>query len=348
MNKGLFPREGTRHHAPASPTAAVLYFTRPGLRSGRFVSAPPTHFHRLPGGSSAGTDGPGGASRRTRAPRRRAQPGDHRPRRPRQDDAGRRHALAERDLPRQRGGDGAGDGLQRPRAREGHHHPRQEHLHPLPRHPHQHRRHPRPRRLRRRGGAHAQDGRRRAAARRRQRGAAAADPLRAAQGARGAAHPDRGDQQDRPPRRAAGRGARRDLQPVHRPRRRRGAARLPGLVLQRQEGHLPPVARRRGDDAGAALRGDPAHGAGAVVLADDAAAAAGHQPRLRRLRRPPRHRPPLQRRRDARGRRRRSPTATATPSPSRSPASTATTVCAGWRSPRRRRATSSRWRASRR
>ena len=36
----------------------------------------------------------------------------HRPRRSRQDDAGRRHALAERHLPRQRAGDGAGDGLQ--------------------------------------------------------------------------------------------------------------------------------------------------------------------------------------------------------------------------------------------
>ena len=48
----------------------------------------------------------------------------------------------------------------------------------------QHRRHPRPRRLRRRGRAGADDGRRRAAAGRRLRGPAAADPLRAAQGAR--------------------------------------------------------------------------------------------------------------------------------------------------------------------
>ena len=48
----------------------------------------------------------------------------------------------------------------------------------------QHRRHAGPRRLRRRGRAHAVDGRRRHAARGRVRGAAAADALRAAQGAR--------------------------------------------------------------------------------------------------------------------------------------------------------------------
>ena len=66
----------------------------------------------------------------------------------------------------------------------------------------QHRRHAGPRRLRRRGRAHAQDGRRRPAAGRRLRGPAAADPLRAQEGARGAAAAGRGDQQDRPRRRA--------------------------------------------------------------------------------------------------------------------------------------------------
>ena len=85
-----------------------------------------------------------------------------------------------------------------PRAREGHHHPRQEHRRALRRHrraarrrDHQHHRHPRPRRLRRRGRARPVDGRRRRAARRRLRGPAAADPVRAAQGARRAAagHP---------------------------------------------------------------------------------------------------------------------------------------------------------------
>ena len=67
---------------------------------------------------------------------------------------------------------------------------------------------PGPRRLRRRGRAGAVDGRRRAAAGRRLRGPAAADPLRAAQGARGAAAGDPRDQQGRPPRRPHRRGRR--------------------------------------------------------------------------------------------------------------------------------------------
>ena len=65
----------------------------------------------------------------------------------------------------------------------------------------QHRRHARPRRLRRRGRAGADDGRRRPAARRRLRGPDAADALRAPQGARGAAAGDLRDQQGRPARR---------------------------------------------------------------------------------------------------------------------------------------------------
>ena len=83
----------------------------------------------------------------------------------------------------------ARDGLQRPGAREGHHHPREEHRGALQvaggrlRHRHQHHRHPRPRRLRRRGRARPVHGRRRRAAGRRLRGPAAADPVRAAQGA---------------------------------------------------------------------------------------------------------------------------------------------------------------------
>ena len=55
------------------------------------------------------------------------------------------------------------------------------------------------------------------AARRRRRGAAAADALRAPEGARAAPAGRRRDQQDRPRRRAPGRGARRDLRAVHRP-----------------------------------------------------------------------------------------------------------------------------------
>ena len=78
-------------------------------------------------------------------------------------------------LRRPRGGRRPGHGLDRPRAGEGHHDPRQEHRDPLRRGEDQHRRHARPRRLRRRGRAGAHDGRRRAAARRRGRGPAAAD-----------------------------------------------------------------------------------------------------------------------------------------------------------------------------
>ena len=52
----------------------------------------------------------------------------HRPRRPRQDHAGRPAAAAERHLPRQPAGGRARDGFERPRARARHHHPRQVHL----------------------------------------------------------------------------------------------------------------------------------------------------------------------------------------------------------------------------
>ena len=138
----------------------------------------------------------------------------------------------------------AGHGLDRPRAREGHHDHGEEHRHHLPRDPDQHRGHARPRRLRRRGGAHAQDGRRRDAAGGRERGPAAADALRAPQGARVRPAADRRDQQDRPPRRASAGGTQRGLRPVHRPRRHGGPARLPGALLQRAQGHLPALARR--------------------------------------------------------------------------------------------------------
>ena len=107
-----------------------------------------------------------------------------------------------RHLPRQRGDDRAGHGLERTRARARHHHSGQEHGRRLRRLQDQHRRYSWPRRLRRRGRARAQDGRWRRAARRRLRRPAAADPLRAQQGARSEAHADPGHQQDRPPRRA--------------------------------------------------------------------------------------------------------------------------------------------------
>ena len=60
-------------------------------------------------------------------PYRRPQHRHHRPRRPRQDHAGRRHAAPDRRLPRQRAGGRARDGLERARARARHHHPREEH-----------------------------------------------------------------------------------------------------------------------------------------------------------------------------------------------------------------------------
>ena len=126
----------------------------------------------------------------------------------------------------------AGDGLRRPRAREGHHDPRQEHRGPLRRpgrrrraDDDQHHRHPWPRRLRRRGRARAVDGRRDRAAGRRVRGPAAADPLRAAQGARSQAAGRPRGQQGRPSRRADRRGRRRDVRAVPRPARRRRTTR---------------------------------------------------------------------------------------------------------------------------
>ena len=99
--------------------------------------------------------------------------------------------------------DERGHGLQRPRARARHHHPRQVHLGRLEGHAHQHRRHAGPRRLRRRGRAHPLHGRRRPAAGRRRRRPDAADQVRARQGAEARPAADRGDQQGRPARRRA-------------------------------------------------------------------------------------------------------------------------------------------------
>jgi alkaline phosphatase D len=73
----------------------------------------------------------------------------HRPRRPRQDHAGRPAAAAIRRLSREPARGRARHGFQRPRARAGHHHPGQGRLGGLERRPHQYRRHPRPRRFRR-------------------------------------------------------------------------------------------------------------------------------------------------------------------------------------------------------
>ena len=183
-----------------------------------------------------------------------AQRRDHRPRRPRQDHAGRRPALAVRRVPRQPGRQRAGHGLERPRAREGHHDPRQEHGGPLRRRDPQHRRHARSRRLRRRGRARARDGRRCAAARRRERGPAPADALRAAQDARGAPSRDPRGQQGRPARRAHRGGRRRGVRALHRSRRRRAPDRVPDRLHERacRLGVARP--RRRGQRPQAAVR----------------------------------------------------------------------------------------------
>ncbi len=179
-------------------------------------------------------------------------------------------------------------GLDGPRAREGDHDPRQEHRRPARRHQDQHRRHAGPRRLRGRGRARADDGRRRPPARRRERGAAAADALRPAQGARGAAAGRARRQQGRPARRPRRRGRRRGLRALPRPRRRRVADRVPDRLLQRARRArraLAGRARRRPD---AALRGAARRGARTRLRSRAPAAGARHEPRRLALRRPAR------------------------------------------------------------
>ena len=172
----------------------------------------------------------------------------YRPRRPRQDHAGRPPAAAIRLVPREPEGRRAGDGFQRSGARARHHHPRQGDLDPLARHPHQHRRHAGPRRFRRRGRAHPQHGRRRAGAGRRRRRSAAADQVRGVQGAQDGIEAHRRHQQGRPPRRPPGRGGERGVRPVRRARRHRRAARFPDslrLGQARLDGDRASKARRK-------------------------------------------------------------------------------------------------------
>ena len=151
---------------------------------------------------------------------------------------------------------------------------------------------PGPRRLRRRGRARADDGRRGAAAGRRQRGPAAADPVRAAQGARGAAAGDPRGQQGRPARRPHRRGGRRGLRAVPRPRRRRVADRLPDRLHA-----TPRPARRRwtqsepGTDLRPLLELLLEHVPGPRVRPRPPAPGPRHQPRRLPLRRPARDLP---------------------------------------------------------
>ena len=158
-------------------------------------------------------------------------------------------------------------------------------------HEDQHRRHAGPCRLRRRGRARPDDGRRRAAARRRERGAAAADPLRAAQGARGAAAGDPRRQQGRPARRAHQGGRRRGVRALPRPRRRRGADRVPDRLHERAGGPRRRSSRKRSPTTSRPLFDlllEQHPGARARPRAP--AAGARHEPRRVALRRPARAR----------------------------------------------------------
>ena len=102
---------------------------------------------------------PAAPSLRPRHPLRPPQRRDRRPRRPRQDHARRRDAPPDRHVPGERGRRRPRHGLERPRAREGHHDPRQADDRRPRRRPPEHRRHAGPRRLRRRGRAEPAHGR---------------------------------------------------------------------------------------------------------------------------------------------------------------------------------------------
>ena len=77
------------------------------------------------------------------------------------------------------------------------------------------------------------------------------------EGAGSAAAADRGDQQDRPARRAHPGSAQRDLRPVHRSGRRRRPARFPGALHHRQDRHRQEPRRGRSAESAAAVRSDP-------------------------------------------------------------------------------------------
>ena len=105
---------------------------------------------------------------------------------------------------------------------------------------------------------------------------------------------------DRPDARAAG-SAERDLRPVHRSRRHRGAARFPGALHQRAGRHRHAATRTAtGEDLRPLFDADRRARAAAARQPGRAAAAARRQPRFERLPRPHRHRPHLQRPREDR------------------------------------------------
>ena len=183
---------------------------------------------------------------------------DHRACRPRQDDSRRSVAPPVGRVPRESVRGRARAGLGRPRAGEGHHHPRQGDLGRMARHADQHRGHARPRRFRGRGRADPLDGGRGRPAGGRGRGPDAADEVRDLQGPGPRPAPDRGAEQGRQARRRARPGPQRGVRPLRCARRRRGSARLPcplrlgPLRLGRRGAGRPAAGPRR------ALRPDPA------------------------------------------------------------------------------------------
>ena len=256
------PRSSRSRSSPStarsSTATARRRCTRSGSRSARGIrkgrccspSSGPRPASRSVTPRSRRRKYPAADGRPLRSPQRR----DRCPRRPRQDDARRRDALAVRRLPREPGRERARARLDGPRAREGDHDPRQEHGLPLRRHQDQHRRHPGSRRLRRRGRAWTDHGRRRPPARGRERRPAAADTLRPAQGARGAAAGDPRRQQGRPARRADRGGRERGLRALPRSRRRREPDRVPDRLHERPRRARRPEARRARRRPAPALR----------------------------------------------------------------------------------------------
>ena len=154
-------------------------------------------------------------------------------------------------------------------------------------------------------------GRRRRAARRRERGPAAADPLRAAQGARGQASRHPAGQQDRPPGCPHRRGRRREPGPAARPRERPGRRRArprPRRASSTCPSSTPPAATAprawNKPENGTLPDNDDLEPLFEAILKhipaptyDDEAPAAGlgHQPRLLAVPRPPRAAARLQR-----------------------------------------------------
>ena len=122
-------------------------------------------------------------------------------------------------------------------------------------------------------------------------GPAAADQVRGVEGAQDGPQAHRGDQQGRPPRRAADRSGQRGVRPVRRARRHRRAARLPDplrLGQARLDGDEPRRLARRRHEAAVRSGAQPRQAAGGRGRP---VPPARHHPRSQPLSRPHRHRP---------------------------------------------------------